>query len=235
MMARGAKGGGLVVAMTALASCGQSSAPCPNCRSGPSATIAATTTQPITTCPPCRASASALPPAVTAPSAIASATPREPQSDDEDLYCHKSTTPAFGNWTATPADVRAALEKVRFVCAPPSWLAEAVSLCIERMGQIEVGVRYGVMDGDHATPNACDIAVGTAEWNGRKWITLENGVREGGAMFGYTSSMEMTKGGPIVSTNGCAQDNGKVSGSFPPLEPPGWKTFPDELKTRICR
>lgn len=152
----------------------------------------------------------------------------------EDLACRKGKTRPYGERGATPAEVREAIAKMTYICAPGDWLVEALTKCMERMGQPDVTVRHGVMDGDDWTPNACDISLASADWNGRRWITFNNDIREGHTYFEYVSAMELTKGGPIVSTQGCQRYGGEISGSDPPRVPPGWSTFPDKLKARLC-
>lgn len=96
-------------------------------------------------------------------------------------------------------------------------------------------VRWGVMDGDGSTPNACNISVGSADWNGRRWITFNSDIREGHTFFEYVSAIELTAKGLVLSTNGCQRlPNGEVTGTFPPLVPRGWGSFPDKLKARLC-
>lgn len=166
-------------------------------------------------------------PSASAPAPSSSAAKRDPA-------CRKATIEPYGEWRPTPAEVEAAIAKMTYICAPGDWLATALTKCMERMDQLEVTVRYGVMDGESWTPNACYISVASADWNGRRWITFDNDIREGSTFFEYVSAMELTKAGPVVSTQGCQRYQGEISGSHPPRVPPGWSTFPDKLKARLC-
>ena len=181
-----------------------------------------------------------LPPILTAtarPTQRAALKPTSaPDETVEDLYCRRNRMDRFGAWAATPAEIRTALDRVKFVCAPTDWLAEAVSNCMIRMGQTAVTVRYGVFGGDRATPNACDVSVQTAEWKGRKWVTLACDIREDHTFFGYVTALEWTPQGPVTSSRGCARDgNGNIIGALPYLEPKGWDAFPEGLKARLCQ
>lgn len=152
----------------------------------------------------------------------------------DDPACRLKKREQYGEWRATASDVRAAIKKTDF-CAPADWLADELTKCMTRLGQLEVSVRYGVMDGDGFTPNACDISVGSVDWNGRKWVTFNSDIREGTTYFEYVSAMEITEKGATLSTNGCQRlPDGDVTGTFPVLKPKGWSTFPDKLKARLC-
>lgn len=204
------------------------------CSRAPDSSSSSTSTCPA--CPTC------APPAGAPPAASSAAAPRAlPASEDEDLYCRRDRppetgrwNPRYGAWVPTPAEVRAAIEVPRAFCAPKGWLAETVSLCMQRLGQTNIVVRYGVMDGDRVTPTSCDITVRTAEWRGRKWVALNHDIREGSTFLGYVTAVELTPRGPVVSTEGCQLYQGQISGAFPPREPPGWKTFPEDLKSALC-
>lgn len=214
-----------------LPGCASPGAPCEECPTEtarrttgpPSWARSAASTRPTGSGPPQTSARSATPPI----------TPQD--ETQEDLYCRKNPALKFGAWEATPADIRKALDRVEFVCAPTDWLAEAVSNCMQRMGQTAVTVRYGVFGGDRATPNACDVSVQTAEWRGRKWVTLACDIREDHTFFGYVTALEWTPKGVVTATRGCARDeSGAVVGAFPYLEPRGWASFPEELKARLC-
>jgi hypothetical protein len=152
----------------------------------------------------------------------------------EDPSCRKSKGEHYGEWRATESEVRAALGKTSF-CAPSDWLADTLTKCMQRLGQVEVTVRWGVMDGDGSTPNACDISVGVADWNGRRWITFNSDIREDHTFFEYVTAMEMNAKGPTVSTLGCQRlPDERITGMELPLVPRGWSSFPDKLKARLC-
>jgi hypothetical protein len=214
----------LTTALTVLA-CAPSPVPCPACPACAAATSASASAAPAP-------SSSAAPSASATPSA--GAAPPTPHADD--VYCRPADDPAvLGAWRATPAEIRAALGKAHFVCAPEGWLLTAVDDCMARLGRVDVVVRFGVLDGDRATPTSCDVTIGTVEWNGRRWVTLDNSIREQATFFGYITSVEMTARGPILSTQGCEVQNGKLAGASHPLVPAGWKTFPPEVQQRLCR
>ncbi|MBL8741270.1 MAG: hypothetical protein JNK04_09255 [Myxococcales bacterium] len=172
-----------------------------------------------------------LMPAFTRPRASA----HEPETaPSEEPVCKKAALERFGESRATAAEVRAAIAKASF-CAPADWLADALTSCMQRLDEPSVTVRYGVMEGPLATSHACDISVGTADWNGRKWVTFTSDVREGSTYLSYTTAVELSAKGPVLSTDGCQRSpDGGVMGADPPREPPGWRTFPDKLKARLC-
>lgn len=207
-----------IALLSALVSCGDPSKPLkPDGSARPRATTATTLAQPSGSTAIAPSSAGAL-----------------SSAEAEDPACKKSDVERLGAWRASPAEVRAAIAKTNF-CAPRKWLADTLAKCMQRLGQLEVSVRYGVMDGDGFTPNACDISVGAADWNGRRWITFNSDIREGHTYFEYVSSMELTATGPKLSTRGCQRaPNGDIMGMEPPLIPPGWAGFPDKLKARLC-
>jgi hypothetical protein len=152
----------------------------------------------------------------------------------EDPACRLKKREHHGEWRPTASEVRAAIKKTDF-CAPADWLADELTKCMARLAELEVSVRYGVMDGDNWTPNACDISVSSVDWNGRKWVTFNSDIREGHTFFECVSAMELTAKGFILSTNGCQRlPDGDVTGTFPVLKPNGWSTFPDKLKARLC-
>jgi hypothetical protein len=201
---------------------------CPTCAVAPSNVASAPAPPAPAPAPPPSAIASAAP----APSASASSS-----ASADDVYCHPSDDGRmYGAWRPSADDVNAAVAKARFLCAPDGWVAQAVADCIARLGRVDVIVRSGVMDGDRATPQSCDIAVGTVEWNGRRWVTLENSVRDQAAFFGFITSIEMTARGPVPSTSGCERNAANMpGGATHPIVPPGWKNFPAEVQQRLCR
>jgi hypothetical protein len=213
--------GSIPITLAAFA-CTPASPPCPACPSCAEATPAPSATL------------AARPPPVDASVPSASASPQPEQV--EDAYCHPSGSDlVLGAWRPSQADVSAALGKARFICAPSGWVAQAVSDCMARLDRVDVTVRSGVMDGEHATKDSCDIFVGSVEWNGRHWVTFRNGVREGASSFAYITSVEMTARGPVLSTSGCERGpNGKPAGAAHPIEPPGWTTFPQEVQKLLC-
>jgi hypothetical protein len=225
---------GLVAAALTGIACAPAPAACPVCPTSPvappsvaAAPVAPTVATAPTPAPPPSAVASTAPPAPSASGA--------PSPGGGDDYCRPADGRVYGAWRATPDDVAAAIAKMRFLCASEDWVAQAVADCMARLGRVDVVVRAGVMDGDRATPNACDIAVGTVEWNGRRWIALENAVREQAALFDYTTSAEMTARGPVLSTTGCERTAGNMpGGANHPIVPQGWKTFPADVQQRLC-
>ncbi|APR78869.1 Hypothetical protein A7982_04216 [Minicystis rosea] len=92
-----------------------------------------------------------------------------------------------------------------------------------------------MLSGDRWTPFACNITTSSVEWRGRRWIELYQAIRDGAAIFDVISAVELTPKGPVVVTHTC-QDSptaGTGPGRRPP-PPPGWKTFPNDLKARLC-
>jgi hypothetical protein len=202
------------------ASCRAKEPPCPNCPE----TCATTTPSSTTPAPSATPSASAS--AATAGSPL--------PDEDENRWCKKGFE-SYGTWMATPEEVFAAAQKLTSACAPKEWLVYALRDCMQRLDQSNVSVMSGVMSGDRWTTYACNTTSSSVEWQGRRWIEFYQSIRDGAAVFDVISAVEMTPKGPVVVTHMCQGSPTARTGQYRrPPPPSGWKTFPDDLKARLC-
>ena len=108
--------------------------------------------------------------------------------------------------------------------------------CIQRIGHPYVAVMSGVMSGDRGTPNAILIGIGSVEWNGRRFITVSNDARMGGAFVYTMDAVELTAGGPVQVIETCQDDPLSTAGPSGKRVPPprGWSTFPEDVRKQLC-
>jgi hypothetical protein len=231
----------LVVAVLAQLGC-SSSAP-PNAE--PATKKAPTTPPPsaaVSAAPQAIASAAAVPPrtdpapAVSAspPAASTAAIPARPA---DVVRCEAHPNAVFGTWTPTVDEVVAAIAAIpQKTCLALATRQAAVRSCAAEAKTPLVVVSTD----DLKRPAGCEIQVGAAEANGRKWISFFAFYRSPGARFdGGARVVELTSAGPKLYLDALDKHGSlcPTTGGAPlkPRElPEGWTSLPQVLKDFLC-
>ncbi len=121
-------------------------------------------------------------------------------------------------------------------CGPKAWQRPALRACMDKVGDAKVVVMHGHVDGPGSTePHACQFAVDSAEWSGRRFFVVHNWFRDRATFFGYNNVYEVVAGRPKLFMDGSQKYSGLCQFSSPTAaEPPEWKAFPAELQTLFC-
>jgi hypothetical protein len=107
---------------------------------------------------------------------------------------------------------------------------------MDKMGAPNVTVMNGHMDGPLSTePSACQLGVVGVAWNGRRYVVVQSFFRDKSTFFGFKQVYELKGATPVLFLDGAKKHAPLCQeGRAGAPEPPGWRTFPDELQALFC-
>lgn len=155
------------------------------------------------------------------------------------VRCEAHPNAVLGTWTPSVDEVAAAIGALpKRTCLEPTTRQAAVRFCAA-----ETGTTLMVISTDDLKrPSGCELQVGAAEANGRKWISFFAFYRSAGAQFdGGARVVELSSKGPTLYLDAlgkhgplCPTTSSDGASLKPHELPEGWAAHPQALKDFLC-